>query len=267
MLAGFTLDPANRNTASLGVPKTEQNPPAPPNPTISQPIYDQPCHFHSVDTDNESPKDSYSPLFTDIALAAVLLNPSSQCLQIPLFVGNVRSCPCVYPLRWYTEVLLAGILYLVDSDHLSKVSSEQSKGSLRALSVLLGSHCFKWNVERFAVPLVEEPDVNHSEDDATGQTNKAQKKPRISELYFLTDKIQMQLSNSATEFQPEIMYCCIKFWSKLKIVVRESESRISWGREFHSLGAALEKDLSPKLQSLVLGVERRPAEVDLRDRV
>ena len=41
---------------------------------------------------------------------------------------------------------------------------------------------------------------------------------------------------------------------------------MSCGREFQSLGAALENALSPKLRSLDLGVESRPAEVDLRDR-
>ena len=49
-------------------------------------------------------------------------------------------------------------------------------------------------------------------------------------------------------------------------IVRESDSLMSGGREFQSLGAALEKALSPKLRRLDLGVERRPAEVDLRDR-
>ena len=47
---------------------------------------------------------------------------------------------------------------------------------------------------------------------------------------------------------------------------RDSEYLMSGGRELQSLGAALEKTLSPKLQRLDLGVERRPADVDLRDR-
>ena len=41
---------------------------------------------------------------------------------------------------------------------------------------------------------------------------------------------------------------------------------MSWGREFQSLEAALEKALSPELRRLDLGVERRLAEMDLRDR-
>ena len=49
-------------------------------------------------------------------------------------------------------------------------------------------------------------------------------------------------------------------------MVRDSEVRISWGREFQSLGAALEKALSPKQRRLDFWMERRPAEVDLRDR-
>lgn len=40
---------------------------------------------------------------------------------------------------------------------------------------------------------------------------------------------------------------------------------MSWGRKFQSLGAALEKAQSPKLWRLDLGLERREAEVDLRD--
>ena len=48
--------------------------------------------------------------------------------------------------------------------------------------------------------------------------------------------------------------------------VRDSEALMSWGSAFQSLGAAREKALSPKLRSLDLGVERRSAEEDLRDR-
>ena len=38
--------------------------------------------------------------------------------------------------------------------------------------------------------------------------------------------------------------------------VRDSESRRSWGREFQSLGAATEKALSPKMQSVDVGMDR-----------
>jgi len=48
--------------------------------------------------------------------------------------------------------------------------------------------------------------------------------------------------------------------------MRESESLVRMGSEFQSLGAALENALSPKLRSLDMGVESKPAEVDLRDR-
>lgn len=48
-------------------------------------------------------------------------------------------------------------------------------------------------------------------------------------------------------------------------MVRESESLMRMGSEFQSLGAALENALSPKLQSMDVGVESKPAEVDLRD--
>ena len=47
-------------------------------------------------------------------------------------------------------------------------------------------------------------------------------------------------------------------------MVRDSESQICWGREFQSLGAALEKALSPRLWSFDVCVERRLAEEDLR---
>ena len=46
---------------------------------------------------------------------------------------------------------------------------------------------------------------------------------------------------------------------------RLSESLMSSGGEFQSLGAALEWALSPNLQRLGLGLERRQAEVGLRD--
>ena len=38
-------------------------------------------------------------------------------------------------------------------------------------------------------------------------------------------------------------------------MVRDSESQICWGREFQSLGAALEKALSPRLWSFGVGGE------------
>jgi hypothetical protein len=49
-------------------------------------------------------------------------------------------------------------------------------------------------------------------------------------------------------------------------MVRDSESRICWGRVFQSLGAALEKALSPRLRRFDVWVKRRTAEEDLRAR-
>ncbi|KAF3837647.1 hypothetical protein F7725_009415, partial [Dissostichus mawsoni] len=71
---------------------------------------------------------------------------------------NVPLGPCVHPVKVVTSWMGPR---LVDSHHLRMVSSEHSTGSLMSLS-LLGSRCLKMS---FALPLVEEPGVDHSKDD------------------------------------------------------------------------------------------------------